>query len=698
MTIKTLTTALTLLLTFFSTSAQDLDFVHSYGSSTEGASYDRVRISKHYDELSKVVVAGRYYEQINLDIGSNTATVSAPEDDISQGIVAIYNQEDWSLSSYISFEPAISDVILLSDTTMLVMGVYAGLTDLDPRPSDSLMYEGEVVGDGFVGLYSTDGAPHWVATFSSNFGIGMADMVTFDSQVLIGGFFFNTDLIITTSGDTQVVLNEDGTDSFLVGVDLETGSLEWSHIFGLNDGLCQIRSLTTLNDQFSPTMAVSSGNLNVAIIAAENEINYNDNIGSFLGFYSQNNQELSNFSTLKSVEDGDLAIPLKTVTHKEHGSITAHSCRGQNLEFFTSSEEELLLISEGGNVNYHSFISQDSDGVIKWLSKITQTDLAVESEALIIDKFGYLYVVGYYRGVLSYEGEAMFEENASSLNNGFILKLDPLGNLVWAHNIPSQQGELEVNSVSVNEEQDILISGYYTGNHDFDFSANTQLVGNFEEENGFLARYTQEPNEAEVFLNVPILHTEIEEAGATSLVYVSINREISEDVVVEATPDEQIDLGNGAGQPVELTFTPDGEKIMNLDVTAFDDQDVEGDHTGAITFTSSGESNFTSLEDQTITFDIIDNDPDAVEEQNSDAQISVYPNPATDEITIDYPENLSGRTIDLIRIIDANGRVVFEIKDHPKNQKLSVEDLRRSSYIMQVNTGKNEFTTKLLLL
>ena len=694
---RTLITSLFLLITFASTSAQDLDFVHSYGTSTEGASYDKVSNSRFYDDFNKVVVAGRYFEQLNLELGSSVPTVTAPEDDISQGFIAIYNRNDWSLVSHLSFDPAISDVILLSDTTMLVMGVYAGITDLDPRPSDSLMYEGEVVGDGFVGLYSTNGAPHWVSTFSSDFGIGMTDMVTFDSQVLIGGFFFNTDLIITSSGDTQIVSNEDGTDSFLISIDLETGSIEWNHIFGLIDGLCQIRSLNTLDDRFLPTMTGSSGDLDVSITAPEVEINYNENIGSYLGFYSQSNQELSNYSTLKSLEDGDLAIPLQTATQDELGTITAYSCRGQNLEFFSSSEEELLLISEGENANYQSFISQDSEGVVKWLSKFIQTSLAVESEALVIDEFGYLYVVGYYRGELIYEDEAIFEENDSPLNNGFIMKLDPLGNLVWAHNIPSQQGELEVNSVSVNEEQDILISGYYTGNHDFDFSANTELVGNFEEENGFLARYTQEPNEAAVFLNVPILHTEIEEAGDNSLVYVSINREISEDVVVEATPDEQIDLGNGAGQPVELTFTPDGEKIMSLDVTAFDDTSVEGDHTGTMTFTSSGETNFASLEDQTITFDIIDNDPDAVDEQTSDSQISVYPNPATDQITIDYPKNITAKTIDLVRILDGNGRAVLEIKDHPKDQPVSVKELSRGSYILKVNAGGMEFSSKLII-
>ncbi|MFZ6052365.1 T9SS type A sorting domain-containing protein, partial [Halocola ammonii] len=83
--------------------------------------------------------------------------------------------------------------------------------------------------------------------------------------------------------------------------------------------------------------------------------------------------------------------------------------------------------------------------------------------------------------------------------------------------------------------------------------------------------------------------------------------------------------------------------------------------------------------------------------RNKDSQISVYPNPATDEITIDYPKNLAAETIDLIRILDGNGRAVLEIKNHPKDQPVSVEGISRGSYILKVNSGGIEFSSKLLI-
>jgi len=55
------------------------------------------------------------------------------------------------------------------------------------------------------------------------------------------------------------------------------------------------------------------------------------------------------------------------------------------------------------------------------------------------------------------------------------------------------------------------------------------------------------------------------------------------DVTVTVTPDAQLDLGAGAGVTIQLTFTPaNGVQPQTVHVTAVDDLDPEGPHTGGM--------------------------------------------------------------------------------------------------------------------
>ncbi|MEO1299435.1 MAG: hypothetical protein AAFW75_27405, partial [Cyanobacteria bacterium J06636_16] len=88
----------------------------------------------------------------------------------------------------------------------------------------------------------------------------------------------------------------------------------------------------------------------------------------------------------------------------------------------------------------------------------------------------------------------------------------------------------------------------------------------------------------------------------------------TETVTITLDPDVQIDLGNGAGNPFDVVFTPeDALTNRHLMFTAFDDTLVEGAHSGFITATvQSNDPSYTSLEGRTIEQLIVDNDIDPV--------------------------------------------------------------------------------------
>ncbi|MEL6381265.1 MAG: hypothetical protein AAFQ89_02090, partial [Cyanobacteria bacterium J06626_18] len=102
--------------------------------------------------------------------------------------------------------------------------------------------------------------------------------------------------------------------------------------------------------------------------------------------------------------------------------------------------------------------------------------------------------------------------------------------------------------------------------------------------------------------------------GSGSVLNLKLNTLPTETVTITLDPDVQIDLGNGAGNPFDVVFTPeDALTNRHLMFTAFDDTLVEGAHSGFITATvQSNDPSYTSLEGRTIEQLIVDNDIDPV--------------------------------------------------------------------------------------
>ncbi|MDB9524531.1 choice-of-anchor L domain-containing protein [Oscillatoria sp. CS-180] len=104
--------------------------------------------------------------------------------------------------------------------------------------------------------------------------------------------------------------------------------------------------------------------------------------------------------------------------------------------------------------------------------------------------------------------------------------------------------------------------------------------------------------------------------GDGSVLNLKLNTMPTETVTVTLDPDEQIDLGNGAGNPLDVIFTPEDALInRQLMFTAVDDTLVEDFiHFGFITATAQSiDPSYGSLEAQTIEQMIVDNDEPSIE-------------------------------------------------------------------------------------
>ena len=71
--------------------------------------------------------------------------------------------------------------------------------------------------------------------------------------------------------------------------------------------------------------------------------------------------------------------------------------------------------------------------------------------------------------------------------------------------------------------------------------------------------------------------------------------------------------------------------------------------------------------------------------------VTLYPNPAKDIARIS-----SAESVDLVRVFDLTGRIVKQASPSKANFSLDVADLSKGVYLVKLNAGKKETTTKLI--
>ncbi len=102
----------------------------------------------------------------------------------------------------------------------------------------------------------------------------------------------------------------------------------------------------------------------------------------------------------------------------------------------------------------------------------------------------------------------------------------------------------------------------------------------------------------------------VAELGQSGTLKVFLDSVPENNVIVTLDPDEQLNLGQGANQPIQLTFSPENALIPQLvNVSAFNDTLVEGNHQGFIEVSSNSEDpQYDELNFGSVTVDIQDND------------------------------------------------------------------------------------------
>jgi riboflavin synthase len=118
----------------------------------------------------------------------------------------------------------------------------------------------------------------------------------------------------------------------------------------------------------------------------------------------------------------------------------------------------------GGDIYVHKL---DNSGNFKWVKSIggISTDTGADIKT---DSLGNVYVTGYFNGTADFDpGIGVLNLTSNGLEDAFIIKLDFLGNLIWAKLFGGTQDDGGV-ALAFDTELNVYITGYFNGTTDFD--------------------------------------------------------------------------------------------------------------------------------------------------------------------------------------------------------------------------------------
>lgn len=209
------------------------------------------------------------------------------------------------------------------------------------------------------------------------------------------------------------------------------------------------------------------------------------------------------------------------------------------MELAPSSERNVALAKYDGNGN------------LAW-AKQFGSSIYMTPKALITDESGNLYATMLFAGDLIYDSQELYS-GLSATNRSVILKIDPLGNVIW-HSIFNEN--TWVNNMAISPSGKLFTVGAFFGTADFDLSDSEFPLTSNGSWDAFMSIYNTDGSHSDAFRI-----GQGQKDGAHSLAFYPNN-----DVVMVGEFLHQIDcIPNGNGGVLNTAGGKDGSFIAKYD-------------------------------------------------------------------------------------------------------------------------------------
>jgi hypothetical protein len=294
---------------------------------------------------------------------------------------------------------------------------------------------------------------------STTGGVGLSISVDASGNVYTTGYFIDTVDFDPGPGTFNLISNG-GSDIFISKLDA-SGNFVWAKSMGGSlDDVANSIALDTLDNiyitgyfqgtaDFNPgagvfnLTAVGDSDIFVSKLDASGNLIWAKNMGGPLG-------EVAN-----------------SIAVDHFGSVYTTGYFSGTVDFDPNAGT-FNLSSTGSN---DIFISKlDSLGNFVWAKSIGGT-LNEQGSSIALDNADNVYTTGYFNGTVDFDPGAGIVNLTSGVNeNMFISKLDALGNFVWAKNIGGT-GSLDFvsgNAIKIDASDNVYTTGVFNGKIDFD--------------------------------------------------------------------------------------------------------------------------------------------------------------------------------------------------------------------------------------
>jgi len=138
----------------------------------------------------------------------------------------------------------------------------------------------------------------------------------------------------------------------------------------------------------------------------------------------------------------------------------------------------LFILTPPGNSKSIFISKYNASGNFMWAKQINDTSsfaqYMFDATAITIDNAGKILVAGYFYGTVDFNpGPAVNNLSATPHESVFILKLDNSGNFIWVKKFGGNNGGGSVFSIATDPMGNVLTSGNFIGQVDFDPGAST---------------------------------------------------------------------------------------------------------------------------------------------------------------------------------------------------------------------------------
>lgn len=457
-----------------------------------GGASDDIGTSIAVDTLGNTYTLGAFYGTADVDPGPGVYNLTSIG--LGDAFVLKVDQNGnfvWALKIGGSGYTVGQSIAVDNAGNTYVAGYFRGTADFDPDTTVYNLTSFSILSDAFIAKYDVNGKLVWAKQFGA-IGADHANSLVLDSIANIyvtGEFLYDVDF--NPSADTSILSSNGVTDIFVLKLDSSANFIWVKNLGGTefeygNDIALDKKGNLYTTGAFSGLADFDPGN-NVF------NLTNTGNNDVFICKLSNNGSFIWAKSFGGAQEDWGHAIAIDA---NYNVGITGYF---RDSVDFNTGVDTLFKKSHGAE---DFFISKlDSAGNFKWANTYGSSsfDYAYDID---FDASGNIYTTGTFNDSVDFDAGLNFDyKHPNGLHDLFILKLDSIGNSVWAESIGGLNYD-RGQSIKIGSGNKIYLTGWFQSTVDFNVNQNTNNLTSSGSYDAFVLKMLQcAPSQSQVYIN-----------------------------------------------------------------------------------------------------------------------------------------------------------------------------------------------------